>query len=85
MSKHEHAYIGIKKCGCVVAAMADLPDHANDVAREVASFIKSGLTIERVSCEEVRVRLTGCKCEEEATTEKAESRQLKFDNAKEAP
>ena len=61
----EHAYVGVKKCGCAVAAVVDNPDHAKDVAKEVADFIKSGLTIERVPVEVVRARLSQCKCDEE--------------------
>ena len=75
----EHAYIGTKKCGCVVAAVVDNPDHAKDVAKDVAGFIRKGLSIERVSIEKARVRLNRCECGEEAATETARSGQMELE------
>jgi hypothetical protein len=76
----EHAYIGIKKCGCVVAATMDMPEHAKQVGKDVAGFISEGLTVERISTEEVRVRLGGCKCEcdEKPATETVKSDQMEL-------
>lgn len=47
--KATHSYIGRKSCGCVVAARVDTGD--KDTANDVADFIKSGLSIERVTHE----------------------------------
>lgn len=55
------AYIGIKPCGCTVAAVIDDPKYAKDTAESVADFIKSGYRIERVACDEARFKLKECK------------------------
>lgn len=47
---NEHmAYIGRKSCGCVVAAYVDDPERRKDTAKEVASWIRDGLTVEHVT------------------------------------
>ena len=75
----EYAYIGIKKCGCVVAAAVDSPDRPKDVAKDVAGFIRDGLTIERVSVEEVRERFNDCQCDEKPVAAAApRSDQMEF-------
>ena len=48
------AYVGLKPCGCIGAAFVDRPEYAKDIAREVASWIRNGLTVERMTTEEVR-------------------------------
>lgn len=54
-------YIGRKKhCGCIVAASVDTDEHTHDVAEDVAEFIRSGLTVERVSLETFRAYKFGC-------------------------
>ena len=55
-----HCYIGIKKCGCVVAAVID--EGNKHTAESVAEFIEDGYTIERVKTEDARNRLMACKC-----------------------
>jgi len=55
----EYCYIGRKSCGCVVAACCDQGDE--NTASDVADFIKSGYTIERIKTDEARVMLTSCK------------------------
>ena len=75
----EYAYIGIKKCGCVVAAVVDNPDHVKDVAKEVASCIREGLTIEHMPLEEARERLGSsirCECDEKPAAETPTSGQM---------
>ena len=52
-----HAYIGIAACGCIRAATADDPDQKKEVAKDVASFLRWGKTVERVSVESVRITL----------------------------
>lgn len=63
-SGDQMAYVGIKSCGCVVAATVDNPAHQKEVAKDVATFIKEGLTIERKTCAWVRENFEGCKCQE---------------------
>ena len=58
-------YIGVKECGCVVAACVDNPKHKKDIAKNVGDWVKDGLTIERISVEDTRNRLSYCKCNEE--------------------
>lgn len=53
-NKEPMCYIGRSSCGCARAVVVDNPQHAKQVAKDVASFIKDGLTIERVTCEYVR-------------------------------
>ena len=59
----EYAYIGIKSCGCVVSAAVDMPAYKKETAKFVAAEIKFGHTIERVTVDEARERLSSCKCE----------------------
>lgn len=59
--KAEYAYIGIKPCGCCVAATVDDPEHKADVASDVQEFIESGFHVERVKIEDARIRLQQCK------------------------
>ena len=61
-------YIGIKKCGCVVAACVDNPEHKKDIAKNISDWVKDGLTIERISVEDARNRLSCCKCDEVQAT-----------------
>lgn len=60
-----YTYIGRKKCGCVVAARVDADYRGGEaVAADVADFIKSGYTVERVTTEEARTLLHRCRCAE---------------------
>jgi hypothetical protein len=56
-------YVGIKKCGCCVAATADVPEHKKETAKFLASLIRDELIIERKSVEWVRQNLKSCKCQ----------------------
>jgi len=40
----------------------DVPAHGKDNAREVASWIRDGLTVERLGVEAVRAQLHRCTC-----------------------
>jgi hypothetical protein len=51
-------YVGFDRHGCAIAVTVDLGD--KQTARDVASFIKSGLRIERRTCAEVRAMHWGC-------------------------
>lgn len=61
MTDNTYAYVGIKDCGCIVAAAVDVKAHSKDVAKSVADFIKDGLKVERVTVEEAREKLRRCK------------------------
>ena len=51
-----YAYIGVSPCGCIRAATVDNPQHAKEVRKDVASFMRYGDTIERMPVEQVRVK-----------------------------
>ncbi len=53
-------YVGRKSCGCLVAAVVDLPGQEKETARDVAQFIREGYTVTRMESEEVRVQLHAC-------------------------
>jgi hypothetical protein len=55
-------YIGRCKCGAIVAACVDTPDRKKETAKDVAEFISDGLTVERMSVEDVRAGDWKCKC-----------------------
>lgn len=57
------AYIGRAECGCVVAVTVNMADHPKDVAKDVAEWIRDGLSIEGHTIEEVRAGPFGCKCQ----------------------
>lgn len=54
------AYVAITKCGCVVATIVDDPRWQDDIATDIADWIKDGLTIERKTVQWVRENLTFC-------------------------
>ena len=62
MKEATHAYIGVKECGCVVAAVVDLPEHLTDTAKTLVSWSrqKRPLRPERIPIEEARTRLQRC-------------------------
>ena len=62
MSEHE-CYVAFKSCGCAVAACVDNPEHSRDTARTVADYVRSGLRVERRTCEWVRSNMRACRCE----------------------
>jgi hypothetical protein len=43
-------YIGRLPCGCVLAACVDDPKWAKQTARDIASWIREGMAVERVTC-----------------------------------
>lgn len=47
--KPTHDYIATAKCGCIVGLMAVIPGYEKDLAKEIASFIHGGCTVELVS------------------------------------
>jgi predicted alpha/beta-hydrolase family hydrolase len=81
MSESE-AYIGRCHCGSVVAAYvieyegAGAEEHKRAMSREVASWIRSGLAVERVTCQYVRENLRFCKCSDRPNRKKPTAQQL---------
>lgn len=64
-------YVARKKCGCIIAAIVD-NDATDEKARKpladsVASWVKAGFAVERVTDEEVREWFRGYPCPHEAT------------------
>ena len=53
-----HAYVGVKPCGCAVAAAVDYADKAT--AESVSEMILNGYSVERVTLAECRERLMSC-------------------------
>ncbi len=65
MSEATHAYIGrYPCCGNVPCVTVDSDYHRKDTAREIASWIRDGLQVERVPIDDVRtvVNLKRCTC-----------------------
>lgn len=58
------SYIARCKCGEVVCAVVDNPDHASEVARLVSGWIRDGLAVERVTHDVVRSSFSHCRCAE---------------------
>lgn len=57
MQQQTWSYIGRDKAGVAVCAAVDQPEWAKDTAKEVAKWLRQGLTIERVPVEWVRKHL----------------------------
>lgn len=74
MSDTDPAYIGVKLCGCVEAALVDTGRRAEN-ARELAKWARWGLTIERTTVGEARAhpRFMKCECAGAATTPQQET------------
>lgn len=60
MSAETMCYVGIKACGCAVAACVDLPDMKKDTAKCIAKWTRDGLTIERKTVQWARENLFEC-------------------------
>lgn len=65
----DYSYVARKACGCMVGATVDDPAHKKDVAREIAEWVREGLTIERVTHDVVRKEFMGSKCPHEPKQE----------------
>jgi hypothetical protein len=63
--REKECYIGVKKCGCVVAATVIDPAWTNETAKDVADFIKNGLDVERTTTAFARTNLKRCRCGEQ--------------------
>ena len=62
MADDTPCYVGIKECGCVVAAVVDVPEHRKETAKAVQEWIRDGLQIERQTVTWVREHFTKCTC-----------------------
>lgn len=60
MSDGSHSYIGVRSCGCRVAAVVDYGDAFT--RKSVADFMRKGLVIERTTSADARLTLAPCKC-----------------------
>lgn len=61
MSGELMAYIGREAdCGCVTCVTIDNPDHKREVAKDVAQWVRWGMTVERVAADEARQMFTSC-------------------------
>lgn len=61
------AYVALRRCGCMCFAAAEERAKQSRVAHEIASCLRAGLRIERVTNEQVRENPWGCpKCQEAA-------------------
>lgn len=56
----EMCYVGVEPCGCRVAVIVDQPHNKTKVAKEIASWIKDGLTVERVNVSDARRLVRRC-------------------------
>ena len=49
MSEKVYVYTATKSCGCVTGVMVDRPENKKDVSKEVASYIRSGRAVKRIT------------------------------------
>lgn len=59
--KHELDFLGVTPCGCAVAWISAEHSTRSQVAKEIAQWILDGYRVERVTTDESRRRLMGCK------------------------
>ncbi len=59
------SFVGIGACGLIVACAIDEPERAKDNAKFVASLMRSGVRIEKMTVAEVRVG-KWCDCKHKA-------------------
>ena len=59
-----HVYVGRAECGCAVAVVTDVehPRGKKETAKDVADFLKSGLSIEHMTLDHWRKIEFGHKC-----------------------
>ena len=56
-------YVGLHTCGGWLACIVNNPEHAKDTAKEVSSWVKSGLTVSLVETQSIRDGSTPmCEC-----------------------
>jgi hypothetical protein len=64
MSDTTHVYVGRLACGCMVAARSDTPGEPKRVAKDVAKFMRQGMTVDRMPLQAFRESTEpfGCTC-----------------------
>jgi hypothetical protein len=55
-----YAYIGRESCGCVTCVTLDDPGHKREVAKDIANWVRWGMSVERVAVEDARSAFTTC-------------------------
>lgn len=55
-----YSYISRKPCGCLAWAAVDTPANAKSIARAMASAVRFGIAVERVTTEDVRTMPWRC-------------------------
>lgn len=55
-----YAYLGREACGCVTCVTLDAPTHKREVAKDVAQWLRWGMTVERVTVEAARQAWAVC-------------------------
>lgn len=58
------SYVAICKCGVCVGATIDDPNHKRHVAKDVQSWIREGLIVQRENDDFVRAFFGRCRCKE---------------------
>lgn len=62
-SDADMCYAAFSKCGCIAAINVDRPEYAKDIAKSVASWIREGREVHRITVAEgreaMRVRQPG--------------------------
>lgn len=66
----EPCYVARKRCGCMVSAIVDKPEHTRDVQVELAKWRRSGLTVERAVVADVWSDFVGWDCPHEYRQER---------------
>lgn len=56
-------YMGRKPCGCLVAVCVNTRMHMDETAKDLADWVRHGLTIEHSTVETFKGMPFGCKCE----------------------
>ena len=54
ITKPTHDYVARDEHGCLIGLCSDIPEIKKETAKEVAKWISHGLTVTRVTVEEVR-------------------------------
>lgn len=57
-----YSYVGVRPCGCAVAACVDEPQYRKENAKSLKQWMLDGMTIERWTTARVRTDLKSCHC-----------------------
>lgn len=67
-------YVGVKSCGCRVAACVDTPEHKRETAKFISKLVRDGLRVETTTVEDVRTGAFGCKHDDKEVWSKKKKR-----------